>query len=49
MARVVNTPWKFDGEAPSVRLARPRLGEHNDEVIADLKSGDLATRNGEAG
>ena len=31
-ARVVNTPWKFDGLAPQVRLAPPRLGEQNAEL-----------------
>jgi formyl-CoA transferase len=33
---VVNTPWKVDGRAPAVRLPPPRLGEHTDEVLADL-------------
>ena len=33
---VVNTPWKFDGVAPSVRLAPPTLGEHTDEVLAEV-------------
>jgi len=32
-ARVVNTPWKFDGAAPSVRMAPPHLGEHNLQVL----------------
>jgi crotonobetainyl-CoA:carnitine CoA-transferase CaiB-like acyl-CoA transferase len=31
--RVVNTPWKFDEAAPSVRLAPPHLGEHNEEIL----------------
>jgi crotonobetainyl-CoA:carnitine CoA-transferase CaiB-like acyl-CoA transferase len=31
--RVVNTPWKFDEVAPSVRLPAPHLGEHNDEIF----------------
>jgi crotonobetainyl-CoA:carnitine CoA-transferase CaiB-like acyl-CoA transferase len=31
--RVVNTPWKFDETAPSVRLAPPHLGEHNEEIL----------------
>ncbi|MGI8312012.1 CaiB/BaiF CoA transferase family protein [Saccharopolyspora hattusasensis] len=44
-ARVVNTPWKFDGIAPVVRLAPPRLGEHNDKVIGGL-SVDSAGSNG---
>jgi crotonobetainyl-CoA:carnitine CoA-transferase CaiB-like acyl-CoA transferase len=35
--RVVNTPWKFDGKAPSVRLPPPRHGEHNDEVLAEIQ------------
>jgi crotonobetainyl-CoA:carnitine CoA-transferase CaiB-like acyl-CoA transferase len=34
--RVVNTPWKFDAIAPSVRRAAPHLGEHNDEILAAL-------------
>ncbi|HZB33792.1 MAG TPA: CoA transferase [Streptosporangiaceae bacterium] len=33
-ARVVNTPWKFDGLAPVVRMPPPRLGQHNHELIA---------------
>lgn len=37
-ARVVNTPWKFDGAAPSVRLAPPHLGQHNDELLAELRA-----------
>lgn len=37
-ARVVNTPWKFDGSAPSVRMAPPHLGEHNLQVLGDQKS-----------
>lgn len=28
-ARVLNTPVKFDGVAPAVRMPPPRLGEHN--------------------
>ena len=32
-ARVVNTPFKFDGTAPSVRRPPPRLGQHNDELL----------------
>ena len=32
-ARAVNTPWKFDGAAPSVRLAPPHLGEHNADLF----------------
>ena len=32
-ARVVNTPWKFDGVASAVRLAPPHLGEHNDTIL----------------
>ena len=35
-ARVVNTPWKFDGIAPGVRLAPPRLGEHDAEVLGQM-------------
>ena len=33
-ARVVNTPWKFDGRAPRVHRAPPRLGEHNASFTA---------------
>jgi formyl-CoA transferase len=40
-ARTVYTPWKFDGQAPSVRLAPPKLGEHNDAVLAELSARDL--------
>jgi crotonobetainyl-CoA:carnitine CoA-transferase CaiB-like acyl-CoA transferase len=35
-ARVVNTPWKVDGAAPSVRRPPPTLGQHNDEVLGGL-------------
>jgi crotonobetainyl-CoA:carnitine CoA-transferase CaiB-like acyl-CoA transferase len=35
-ARVVNTPWKFDGVAPAARLAPPRLGEHAADLVEDL-------------
>lgn len=31
-ARVLNTPVKFNGVAPAVRMAPPRLGEHNSEL-----------------
>lgn len=31
-ARVLNTPCTFDGVAPAVRLAPPRLGEHHADV-----------------
>jgi formyl-CoA transferase len=37
-ARVVNTPWKFDGMAPAVRLAPPHLGEHNAVVFSEIES-----------
>lgn len=36
--RAVNTPWKFDGRAPSVRLSPPHLGEHNNELLSDRSS-----------
>ena len=32
-ARAVNTPWKFDGQAPIARLAPPHLGEHDSELF----------------
>ncbi len=39
---VVNGPWKVDGVAPVVRRAPPRLGEHTEELLAELadRSGD---------
>ncbi|MGJ9413848.1 CaiB/BaiF CoA transferase family protein [Aeromicrobium sp. CF4.19] len=43
-ARVVNTPWKFDGAAPSVRMAPPHLGEHNDEVLAEIRGTGKGTQ-----
>ena len=42
-ARVLNTPWKFDGQAPTVRMPPPRLGEHND-WLASLSAEDGGTR-----
>lgn len=32
-ARVVNTPWKIDGQAPGVRLPWPALDEHATEAL----------------
>lgn len=34
-AAVVNSPWKVDGAASSVRRQPPRLGEHNAELGGD--------------
>lgn len=42
-ARVVNTPWKFDGAAPAVRLAPPHLGEHNREILAAVSGASEVT------
>jgi len=39
LARVVNSPFKFDGEAPSVRRPPPRMGEHNEERLKPSKKG----------
>ena len=36
-ARAVNTPWKFDGVAPTVRMAPPRLGEHTAAVLDEIR------------
>jgi formyl-CoA transferase len=33
---VVNGPWKVDGDAPVVRRDPPRLGEHTEELLAEL-------------
>ncbi len=33
--RVVNSPWKVDGVAASVRRPPPHLGQHTDEVLAE--------------
>lgn len=35
---VVNGPWKVDGRSSAVRRPPPRLGEHTDEVLADLRA-----------
>lgn len=40
-ARAANSPWKVDGAAPAVRMAPPKLGEHNDEVLAEILASDL--------
>lgn len=42
-ARVVNTPWKFDGRAPQVRFAPPRLGEYNHDFQPAIPTAE--TRN----
>jgi CoA:oxalate CoA-transferase len=34
--RVVRTGFKLDGEAPSVDAPPPLLGQHNDEILAEL-------------
>ena len=39
LARVVNSPFKFDGEAPAVRRPPPRMGEHNEERLQRSKKG----------
>jgi crotonobetainyl-CoA:carnitine CoA-transferase CaiB-like acyl-CoA transferase len=35
-ARTVNTPWKFDGAAPTVRMPPPLLGQHTDDVLGSV-------------
>jgi crotonobetainyl-CoA:carnitine CoA-transferase CaiB-like acyl-CoA transferase len=35
-ARVVNTPWKIDGVAPTVRRPPPHLGEHTADVLGEV-------------
>ncbi|MHA3701228.1 CaiB/BaiF CoA transferase family protein [Jatrophihabitans sp. YIM 134969] len=42
---VVNGPWKVDGRSSVVRRDPPRLGEHTEEVLADLRA-TAAHRNG---
>jgi formyl-CoA transferase len=44
-ARVLNTPCSFDGEVPAVRLAPPRLGEHNSTLPAPVGLGERSDRN----
>ncbi|WP_032402315.1 CaiB/BaiF CoA transferase family protein [Rhodococcoides fascians] len=34
--RLPNGPWRFDGRSAIPRAAPPRLGEHTDEVLAEL-------------
>ena len=43
-ARAVNTPWKFDGEAPIARLAPPHLGEHNRDLLPGMTSDESTER-----
>ena len=40
-AEVVNTPWKFDGASPALRLPPPTLGEHNDDLLGDAGGDDV--------
>ena len=35
-ARMPNGPWKFDGQSAVARNAPPALGEHTDEVLAEI-------------
>lgn len=37
-ARAVNTPWKFDGQAPIAHRPPPHLGEHNDALIGSPRT-----------
>ena len=39
--RVVNTPWKFDGIAPTTDRPPPRLGEHDLEVRDEAARGGV--------
>jgi crotonobetainyl-CoA:carnitine CoA-transferase CaiB-like acyl-CoA transferase len=43
-ARTVNTPWKFDGKAPTVRLPPPLLGQHTDDVLGSALPGTTHDR-----
>jgi formyl-CoA transferase len=36
--RMAPTPIRLDGRRPSIRRAPPRLGEHTDEVLAELRA-----------
>ncbi len=40
--RLVNTPVKYSESRPGVRTAPPTLGQHTDEVLADLLGYDSA-------
>lgn len=42
-ARVVSTPWKFDGVGSGVRMPPPLLGEHDDDVFDELGRPRTAT------
>lgn len=42
-AEVVNTPWKFDGASPALRLPPPTLGEHNDDLLGDAGGDDVGS------
>jgi crotonobetainyl-CoA:carnitine CoA-transferase CaiB-like acyl-CoA transferase len=43
--RVVNTPWKFDGRAPTVRIPPPHVGQHNGDILGRIMA---ASKTGEA-
>ncbi len=42
-SEVVNGPWKVDGRSSAVYRQPPRLGEHTEEVLADLEATDAET------
>jgi succinate--hydroxymethylglutarate CoA-transferase len=47
---LVNTPVKYSDSKPGIRLPPPTLGQHTDEILADvlgMKSGEIEKLRGD--
>lgn len=42
-ARVANGPWRVDGQVAQARLPPPRLGEHTQQLLEELRQGPAST------
>lgn len=48
--KLVNTPVKYSSSKPGIRMPPPTLGQHTDEILADvlgMKAGEIEELRGE--